>query len=282
MHGLANRDLDALRRRIAALENRPQLADVDHSGPRIGRLVAANDTRPHLEELLAVPAGILHEVFVDEQRNGTAALGFAFGLARGLVGGGRQAIVYLQLADQTQEIGVPYAMGFSSFGIDPDRLVLAQVGTLTELLWAIEEAVACRAVAGVIADVIGHSKGLDFTVSRRLSLRSTAGGSSIFMLRYGREREASAAKLRWHVLPEPSGGQPFDPQAPGPPRYLVEIEKRQLGGRLKRIENLRLTLDWTENGFVSADDTNSTTSQPAAPASRPVTAALGHRLPQAS
>jgi protein ImuA len=245
-----------------------------------GRRVAANDTRQPVTELLAIPPGVLHEVFADEQRNGTAALGFALGLARGLIGGGRQAILYLQLAEQTQEMGVPYALGLGTFGIDPEKLILAQAGTLTELLWAIEEAVACRAVAAVIADIHGHPKALDFTASRRLSLRSTAGGSSVFLIRYGRGREASAAKLRWRVAPEPSAGQPFDAQAPGPPRYLVEIEKRQLAGRAKRIEDLRLTLDWTENGFVSAEERDRIATGSAAPAPRPVTAALGHRLPQ--
>ncbi|MGV3491815.1 MAG: ImuA family protein [Devosia sp.] len=280
MRGLVNADLDALRLKIAALEKRPAFADAAPAQRR--HPAAANDTRPRVEELLAIPPGVLHEVFTDEQRNGTAALGFALGLARGLVGRGRQAILYLQLADQAQEMGVPYALGLGAFGIDPDKLILAQAGSLTELLWAIEEAVACRAVAGVVADIIGHPKALDFTASRRLSLRSTAGGSSVFLIRYGTEREASAAKLRWRVIPEPSGGQPFDPQAPGLPRYLVEIEKRQLAGRLKRIENLRLTLDWTENGFVSAQDANSDpVVGPAAPASRPLAAALGHRLSQA-
>lgn len=282
MRGLANAELDALRLKIAALENRPAFVDTEPTKRR-HQVVAANDTRPRVEELLAIPTGVLHEVFTDEQRNGTAALGFALGLARGLLGGGRQAILYLQLVDQAQEIGVPYALGFGTFGIDPDKLIIARTASLTELLWAIEEAVACRAVAGVVADVLGHPKALDFTASRRLSLRSSAGGSSVFLIRYGREREASAAKLRWRVTPEPSAGQAFDPQAPGQPRYFVEIEKRQLSGRLKRIENLRLTLDWTENGFVSARDTNSdTVVQPAAPASRPVTPTLGHRLSQAS
>lgn len=281
MRGLANAELDALRLKIAALENRPAFADTATTPRR--QLVGANDTRPRLEELLAIPQGVLHEVFTDEQRNGTAALGFALGLARGLIGGGRQAILYLQLVDEAQEMGVPYALGFSTFGIDPDKLILARAASLTELLWAIEEAIACRAVAGVVADVLGHPKALDFTASRRLSLRSSAGGSSVFLIRYGREREASAAKLRWRVMPEPSAGQAFDPQAPGPPRYLVEIEKRQLSGRLKRIENLRLTLDWTENGFVSAQDTDRNAAfDPAAPEPRPVAPALGHRLSQAS
>jgi len=282
MRGLAVEDLDSLRRKIAALEKRPALAEgVVESARQPGRPVAANDTRPRIEELLAIPPGVLHEVFVDEQRNGTAALGFALGLARGLLSAGRQAILYLQLADQTQEMGVPYALGLATFGIAPDQLILARTESLTELLWAMEEAVACRAVAGVVADILGQPKALDFTVSRRLSLRSSAGGSSVFLLRYGLEREASAAKLRWRVMPEPSGGQPFDRQAPGPPRYRVEIEKRQLAGRLKRVENLSLTLDWTENGFVSAEYGSAAAHKGQAPAPRPVAAPLGYRLPEA-
>lgn len=281
MGGLALQDLDSLRLKIAALEKRPMLPEGAVQRPG-GRTMAANDTRSRLEELLAIPPGVLHEVFVDEQRNGTAGLGFALGLARGLLGGGRQAILYLQLADQAQEMGVPYALGLRSFGIDPAKLILARTASLTELLWAMEEAIACRAVAGVIADILGHPKALDFTVSRRLSLRSSAGGSSVFLIRHGREREASAAKLRWRVQPAGSAGQPFDPQAPGPPRYLVTLEKRQLAGRIQRIENLRLTLDWTEHGFVSAEDGSRTGQYRAAPASRPVAATLGDRLSQAS
>lgn len=282
MRGLAIADLDALRRKIAALEKRPVLAEgAAFAASRQGRSVAANDTRPRVGELLAIPPGVLHEVFVDEQRNGTAGLGFALGLARGLIGGGRQAILYLQLVEQAQEMGVPYALGLQRFGIDPDKLILARTASLTELLWAMEEAIACRAVAGVIADIHGHPKALDFTVSRRLSMRSSASGSSVFLIRYGREREASAAKLRWRVEPALSEGQPFDPQAPGPPRYLVEIEKRRLAGKTPRVETMRLTLDWTENGFVSAEDGSRTGQNFAAPAPRPVAASLGNRYSQA-
>lgn len=282
MRGLAIADLDVLRRKIAALEKRPALAEgAAVAAQRPGRPVAANDTRPRVEQLLTIPPGVLHEVFVDEQRNGTAGLGFALGLARGLIGSGRQAILYLQLVEQTQEIGVPYALGLQGFGIDPDKLILARANSLTELLWAMEEAVACRAVAGVIADIHGHPKALDFTASRRLSLRSSAGGSSVFLIRYGREREASAAKLRWRVEPVLSAGQAFDPQAPGSPRYVVEIEKRRLAGKTTRAETMRLTLDWTENGFVSDEDGSRTGQNFAAPAPRPVAATLGDRYAQA-
>lgn len=283
MPGLASHDLEALRLKIAALEKRPLLAEgAVLLAQRIGTPAAANETRPRLAELLAAPAGVLHEIFADEQGHGATALGFALGMARQLVGGGRQAILYLQLAEQAQELGLPYAIGLEQFGIDPDMLVIGRTRTLTELLWAMEEAIACRAVAGVIADIAGQPRGLDFTVSRRLSLRASAAGASAFLLRYGRGREASAAKLRWRVSPALSAEQVFDPLAPGPPRLLVEIEKKRLGGRMQRAENMRLVLDWTENGFVSVESASRTGIQPrqAVPAPRPVAAALGDRLSQ--
>lgn len=284
MPGLASHDLAALRLKIAALEKRPLLAEgAALAAQRLGRPVAANDTHLELTELLAAPAGVLHEVFADEQQHSSVALGFALGLVQSLIGGQRRAIVYLQLVEHTQELGLPYAVGLKPFGIDPDMLIIGRVGTLTELLWAMEEAISCRAVAGVIADIVGHPKALDFTVSRRLSLRTSAAGTSAFLLRYGRGREASASKLRWHVSPALSAEQTFDPLAPGLPRFRVGIEKKRLGSKLQRAEGLHLVLDWTENGFVSAEPRRRIGVQPwqSKTASRPVIAALGDRLSEA-
>lgn len=283
MPSLATPDLDALRQKIAALEKRPVLADSAIAmGQRLGSRVAANDARPRLAELLAAPAGMLHEVFADELQHSTAVLGFTLGLAQSLIRSDRQAIIYLQLAQDTQELGLPYAIGLRPFGIEPDKLIIGRVETLNELLWAMEEAIACRAVAGVIADIVGHPKALDFTVSRRLSLRASAAGTSAFLLRYGRGREASAAKLRWRVSPALSTEQAFNSMSPGPPRYHIEIEKKRLGNKLQRAENTRLVLDWTENGFVSAEPARVGVQPRQAPAaSRPQPAALGDRLSQA-
>lgn len=284
MPGLASHDLDALRLKIAALEKRPLLADgAAMLAQRLGK--AANDG-PGLAdplELLAAPGGLLHEVFADEQRQSGAALGFSFGLARQLLRSGRQAILYLQLAGETQELGLPYGAGLKQYGIDPATLVIGRVESMTELLWAMEEAIACRAVAGVIADLVSHPKALDFTVSRRLSLRAAAAGTSAFLVRYGREREASAAKLRWRISPAVSGEMPFDPRAPGPPRFLIEIEKGRLGDKTQGAEGKSMFVDWTENGFVSVEPDRriGIAAQRATPPSRPVAATLGNRLSQA-
>ena len=283
MPGLASHDLEALRLKIAALEKRPLLAEgAAMLAQRLGK--AANDGAGSAEpiELLAAPGGLLHEVFADEQRQSGAALGFSFGLARQLVTAGRQAILYLQLSGETQELGLPYGAGLQSYGIDPAALVIGRVENMTELLWAMEEAIACRAVAGVIADLASHPKALDFTVSRRLSLRAAAAGTSAFVVRYGKGREASAAKLRWRIAPAMSGEVPFDPRAPGPPRFLVEIEKGRLGGKTQGAEGKSMLVDWTENGFVSVEPEKriGTAAQRAATPSRSVAAALGDRLSQ--
>jgi protein ImuA len=264
--------IEALRTRIAAIEKRPVLAEE-----------AVFRGAGSALDLVAAPAGLLHEVVADQQRDAGAVLGFTFGLARPLLSPLRPAILYLQLNTDAQEIGFPYAIGFSRFGIDPDQVVFARIETITEFLWTMEEAIACHAVAAVIADVATHHKELDFTVSRRLSLRTDAAGTSTFLIRYGTGREASASKLRWRVMPRLSGELRFDPQAPGPPRFGVTLEKGRLSG-MPQLEGQSFELDWVDNhGFVLAAGRTDRSVPRRSPApSRPQPALLGDRLSAAS
>ncbi len=270
MQGLSKqRALESLRARIETIEKRPPLAD------------AAGGTIGASEGLFVLPPGLLHEVFTDTQRNGGAALGFALATARGLVTAARPAILILQLSRDTQDMGLPYGAGLSSFGIDPQSVVLGRMETATDLLWAIEEAIACRAVAAVIAEVAHETKVLDFTASRRLTLRATAGGASVFLLRYGEEREASAARLRWRVEPALSGETMFDARAPSHPRWRVELEKGRLGSRRDPVEWM---LDWSENGFVLVEPggrQQAAADAAGAPLPGALPAALGNRLSEA-
>lgn len=260
--------LQELRARIVALENRPPLGE----GP-------AQLRRKDGHGFLAAAPGLLHEVFTPEQRNAGAALGFSLGQARALLKGDRPAVFYMELIHEAQERGLPYGPGLAAFGFAPENLILVRVQTLVELLWAMEEALGCRAVAAVIADIGGAPKILDFTVSRRLSLRAASGGASIFINRYGAEREASAAQLRWRVEPAVSGERPFDPRAPGETRWQVTLEKGLLSGEQRQTGGNWL-LGWND-GFELVDgrDTGGrVASREALPGSQP--AALGYRLSQ--
>lgn len=266
MPGLSKqRALEELRARIETIEKRPLLSGQAWvAGPR----------------LLALPPGALHEVFADEHRNTGAALGFALAAARGQLTAERPAILVMQLVRDSQDLGVPYGAGLKTFGVDPECVVLCRPETLIELLWAIEEAIACRAVAAVVADIGSEVKALDFTASRRLSLRTAAAGSSVFLIRYGQQREATAARLRWRIGPTVSSEPVFDARAPGGPRWRVELEKGRLGSKGDPTDWM---LDWTEDGFVLAKPQGRSAADPAAgaPLSGAPPAALGDRLSQA-
>jgi protein ImuA len=261
--------LETLRLKITALETNPLLKETDVPAISAG--------------LLATPRGSLHEVFADSVRDSGAALGFALAQARSQIDASRPAVLFMQLQADALEVGLPYALGLQSFGFDPERLVFVRPQTITELLWAVEEAIACRAVAAVVADIVQPHKALDFTASRRLSLRAAASGASVFLVRYARDREATAARYRWKIVPHLSSDPPFDDRAPGPPRWRVTLEKGSLGKRRNATPaGDEYLVDWTDNGFSPADDRRRDDAgvprRPAHPHAAP--AALGDGLPQ--
>jgi protein ImuA len=255
--------LAALRETIADIERKPALAE------------ARVQVRDESAGFPLPAGGLLQEVFTDERRHAGAVLGFALAQARSLLSQQRPAVIYLQLVKDAQEMGLPYGPGMVSFGFAPDALVLVRAVTMVELLWAAEEALACKAVAAVVADIAGHQKILDFTASRRLGLRAASAGSSIFLLRYGTGREASAAHLRWRLTPMPSARKRFDPFAPGAPRWRAQLEK---GTLLK--QQTEWLLGWTQDGFTTHNAARRPANRIAAgaPFSGAVPARLADRL----
>lgn len=269
--------MKGLSRHQALEELRASIQSIEKRTPFEG----AETSRLKDQEFALPGAGMLHEVFTDGTRNAGASLGFALAASHGRLTPQRPAILVVQAAGESQEKGILYGGGIRGFGIDPELVVLCRPETPTELLWAIEEAIACRAVAAVIADVGSKMRELDFTASRRLSLRAAGGGSSVFLLRYGTEREASAARFRWKVEPIVSADRPFDPRAPGQPRWRVLLEKGRLGSKREPLDWM---LDWTEDGFalVKPQIRTAPVAPRAAPVSGALSTALGDRLPEAS
>jgi protein ImuA len=267
MQGSKAQTLEALKEKVAAFESRPALADSD------------TDSAPR--GLLSTPRGYVHEVFADTLTNTGAAFGFALAQAKGMLTPERPGLLILQLKSDMQELGLPYALGFRTFGLEATAFVLIRTDTITELLWAMEEAIACRAVGAVVADIAYPHKALDFTASRRLALRTAGSSASVFLVRYARDREATAARYRWRVEPQLSMPHPFDDRAPGPPRWRLTLEKGSLSRR-KGPAGEHYLVDWTENGLVLADiGGRDITRAPAVAAlSHAAPAALGDRLPQ--
>lgn len=257
--------LAALRGTIARLENRP-----------LGQALEQGMERKALP-FQSVPAGLLHEIWSDHFSMAANGLGFALGLAKDQLRAERPVVLWLQLAHEGQEFGLPYGPALRAFGLPAENLILGRLRSITDLLWAAEEAAECPALAAVIADIGSSHKMLDFTASRRLSLRAEATGTSLLLVRYGREREASAAAYRWHVAPTLSEPHAFDDRAPGETLWQLTLEK---GGRslMDGKETSGWIVKWTDHGFVSVPKAAPGRRRTPLPGALPAT--MGDRLSQ--
>src|SRR5215510_13387021 len=90
--------------------------------------------------------GALHEIAAPSEAHVPAAAGFAFGVATlGALGGAKNTAWIAE--DMTLvESGTPHGAGIDDFGLAPERLVTVIAVHRLDLLWAMEEALRCRAV----------------------------------------------------------------------------------------------------------------------------------------
>jgi protein ImuA len=205
--------IEELRQRLRRLEKPPGLAD----GPAALPLGA-----PAVDAVLGggLMRGALHEIAAAGEAHVAAASGFVLGVAalvisgrheaanpRGLTAAPRNDSFCCWIAEDmaTLESGAPYGPGLDGFGLAPERLVTVAVAQRRDLLWAMEEALRCRAVACVIGEM--RHGALDMVAVRRLSLAAAESGALALMLRAAPQDDASTAATRWVVgAPSPGGG----------------------------------------------------------------------------
>ena len=96
--------------------------------------------------------GALHEIAAVSEAHVPTAAGFAAAVA-GLAGhdGRARSSVWIAEDMALTESGALYGAGLEAFGLFPERLVTVAATQRRDLLWAMEEALRCRAVAAVIA-----------------------------------------------------------------------------------------------------------------------------------
>ena len=200
-----------------------------------------------------LPRGALHEVSAVSEAHATPAAGFILGIAHS-----ERAIVWIAEDMAMIESGAPYGCGLDEFGLSPERLLLVNVSHRRDLLWAMEEALHCRAIGAVIGELRHDS--IDAVALRRLSLAASASGAFAFLLRGSPTQESSTAATRWVVSAAPS--QPR--YGPGAPRFEAQLVRNRRGPLGSWL------LEWNEKDecFVLA----STHPQPLAtpPVDRPV------------
>ena len=79
----------------------------------------------------------------------------------------------------------------------PERLITVAAARTRDVLWAMEEALRCRAIGLVIGEL--RARDIDPVATRRLSLAAAAGSTLGLMLRPAPDEAISAAATRWIV-----------------------------------------------------------------------------------
>jgi protein ImuA len=246
--------LSALRRAVAAVT-----ASRPGEEARLGLGVAS------LDQALAggLAAGALHEIGPAAPGDGGAATGFATALAVLALRAGGQAI-WIRPDFAAAEAGELYGPGLALMGLPLQRLIILRVPRARDGLWAMEEALQCRAVGAVVTELMGDDG--DLTATRRLALAAGAGGGLGLILRHQPCRAANAAMTRWEVAS--AGGERDGFGGLALPTFAVSLVKNRHGP----TGQWRLSWDHHERAFVI----------PALPAalSLPVAAAPRDRSPR--
>ena len=104
-------------------------------------------------------------------------------------------------------------------GLPVPELIHVEARDARAALWAMEEGLGCAGLCGVIGELWGDPRALDFTATRRLAVAAERSGVPCWLVRLGGSANLSGARMRWRIASRPSLVHPFDPQAPGAPAW---------------------------------------------------------------
>jgi protein ImuA len=225
--------LQALRRAIRTLEG---FSDDGSEGQAVTFGIATIDAALGG----GLVCGALHEIAAAHETEIATATGFALGLAGRLTAlravgpspGGRgeksdripRHVVWLIEDMALVESGAPYGPGLDEAGLAPERLITVAAVSERDMLWAMEEALRCRAIAAVIGET--RSRRIDPVATRRLSLAAAGSGAFAVLLRATPGEEHSAAATRWIVGAAPGASGPY---GLGPPHLRVHLVRNRRG-----------------------------------------------------
>jgi protein ImuA len=231
--------LSALRSAVAAV-----------TAPRVGEEARLGLGVASLDRALAgglalggLALGALHEIGPAAPRDGGAATAFATALAVLALREGGQAI-WIRPDFAAAETGELYGPGLALMGLPLERLVILRVPRPRDGLWAMEEALQCRAAGAVVTELMGDDA--DLTATRRLALAAGAGGGLGLILRHQPCPTANAAMTRWEVASACGARDGFGGLAQ--PAFSVSLVKNRHGP----TGQWRLSWDAHERVFVPA------------------------------
>jgi protein ImuA len=219
--------LDQLRQKLSSVERATGL--IGECGAPLDLGIAAIDAA--LGGGLA--CGALHEIAAVRESETPAATGFALAVtarfASGRVSSRASAVLWIAEDLSLCENGVPYGPGLDAAGIAPEQLITVAATRARDVLWAMEEALRCRAVGVAIGEI--RARGIDQVATRRLALAAAAGDTLGLLLRTAPDDAPCAFATRWIIGAAPSSVLPSPERRHGigPPRLAVRLVRNRRG-----------------------------------------------------
>jgi protein ImuA len=191
--------------------------------------------------------GALHELAPRMPGHLAAASGFA--TAAAVRAGGE--VLWIATDFAMNEGGGPYGPGLDLFGLSLSRLLMLRVPRPADVLFAMEDALRCRALGCVIAELTGEGTEADLTATRRLSLAARDGVSDRvsglgLLIRHRATAEPSAAATRWEIATAPSLPDRLGELAGGLGRTRFDLSLR----KNRRGPSGRWIIEWDHHDRV--------------------------------
>lgn len=162
------------------------------------------------------------EIFAPGNEGSGAAVALALALALDAAAADEaRSLLWVQDKTALRLTGRPYRPGLPASL--RSRVIHVAAARPEDALFALEEGLRCRDLAGVIGEIAGNPRALDFTASRRLALAAERHGTPLFLVRLDAARDLSAARMRWQVRAAPSPPPRWNAQAPGRPAWRAEL-----------------------------------------------------------
>ena len=183
------------------------------------------------------PTGNIHEMLCPTPEHAAATSGFISGILTSLMQNGGACL----WVSTSRKLFPPALIAFN---VEPDRMIFIDVQREKDILWVMEEALKCKGLSAVIAEV----RDISFAQSRRLQLAVEDSKVTGFLLRNDLRRLSSTTCVaRWQVSHLPS--EPED-ELPGVgfPRWQVELL------RVRNGNPGSWNLEWAEGGFIMLDE----------------------------
>ena len=168
----------------------------------------------------------LHEITPTAMTDLGSAIGFALALAARAHKPGK-ALFWITTDFAACEAGDTYGLGCDLAGLAARDLVVVKTARPIDALWAMEEALKCRALSSAIIELPNDAPLADLTATRRLTLAARDGGAFGFLLRHRTSKLTSSAETRWRVAA--ACGEPDQFGGLGRAAFSLSLHKNRRG-----------------------------------------------------